>query len=114
VEGRWRQRHSTAVYLSILLLLLLPWLAFPSGGLLAAEAILLCAAVYRSYLPLHQLIPRLERAQQKQLVNMLVDYFVEIQEDPEDLEAASRLLAHSSHEEKIIKIILDYFAISYR
>jgi hypothetical protein len=114
VERRWRQRHSTAVYLSILLLFLLPWLVFPSGALFAAESILLCAAVYRSYLPLHQLIPRLERAQQKQLVNMLVDYFVEIQEDPEDLEAASRLLAQSSNEEKINKIILEYFAMSYR
>ncbi len=45
---------------------------------------------------------------------MLVDYFVEIQEDPEDLEAASRLLAQSSNEEKINKIILEYFAMSYR
>jgi hypothetical protein len=44
----------------------------------------------------------------KVLVGRLVDYFVELGEDPEDMQAATRLLQQPQHLLKILNIILNF------
>jgi hypothetical protein len=77
VKGTWRQKPPAATYLTALLLVCLSAAAVPSGSLLlavlAAEAVLIGWLLYRSFIPLAQLIPRLARPDQKAGV-----YLVEI------------------------------------
>jgi hypothetical protein len=78
-----------------------------------AAAVLLACLLLRSFLPLSQLIRQLERSEQKVLVNHLVDYFVAVGVDPEDVQAGVQLLEQPEQGDKIKCIILNYFNHSY-